>query len=132
MKSVNYTTSQQLVCAECNGLVIVCVDPDLTQLICTAEQPFLEGQIIGTSEGFTNCGCVVYTYTVAYDEAQLSDPTYSLLTSDIKGLFCLGCLTDWIQAKIGNEITVVDNGNGTMTLTTQHGCTYTIGAPPVT
>lgn len=95
MKTVTYQASQLLSCAPCSGNVILCIDASLVVL----NEPFIEAQIIDVLSAWNNCGEQVYTYSISYDELLLSDPSTDLVSSDINGLFCKGCLTDFIETK---------------------------------
>lgn len=94
MQTVQYTAYQLLSCAKCNGDVIICVDDSLT----ADSMPFIEGTVASVSEGWSSCGAAQYTYGFTYDENDLADPLTPLVTSDINGVFCKGCLTTYIEA----------------------------------
>lgn len=96
MKTVAYISSQLLSCASCSGDVVICLDASLV----ATNQPFLSGSVISYLAVTDNCGRRKYNYALSYDENELVDPSYSLVTSDIEGVFCKGCLTDYIEASI--------------------------------
>jgi hypothetical protein len=73
-----------------------------------------------------SCGTGTYRYLFQYDENLLADPTTPLVTADVAGVFCKGCLTDWVEEKVGDEIQViVDEFAQTVTIISQHGCSTT-------
>lgn len=94
MKTVDYTASSLLSCAKCNGTVVLCVSDTLT----ADGMPFLEATVASTTEMWDTCGNLRYLYGFTYDAADLADPTYSLVSTDIDGAFCKGCLTTYIEA----------------------------------
>ena len=47
-----------------------------------------------------NCAQPTYRYLFSYDESLLADPTTPLTTDDISGVFCEGCLTDWVLLSV--------------------------------
>lgn len=134
MRSVLWTTCQRLSCSNAETpTVVICLNdtgvilsPDcLNGTPESFEYTTIEATLTKSwRDGSVGCN-PLYRYLFQYDETNLVDPTTLLVTADIAGVFCKGCFTTWIEEKVGNEITLVDNENGTLTLTTQHGCTYT-------
>lgn len=135
-KTVVYTSPIRLSCISVTPApdVILCLTDSslLAPVICPdseSEVPYdfttLEAKLNKSWKNGDNCGAITYSYVFAYDETLLAVPGTALVASQISGVFCEGCLTDWVQEEVGNEVSLVDNGNGTLTLTTQHGCTYT-------
>lgn len=134
-KTVVYTSSSRLSCwSLTNPGVILCLSD--SSLIAPQEclggggdVPFdfttIEATLTRSYKSGGCCNNPSYTYVFSYDDAQLADPETALLASQIVGVFCEGCLTTWIEEKVGNEVVLLDNGDGTLTLTTQHGCSYT-------
>lgn len=135
MQSVLWTTCQRLSCSGATSpTVVLCladtgivIDPFCPDSETRETFPYttIEATLVKSwRDG--SCGCnPQFRYLFQYDEADLVDPDTLLVTADITGVFCKGCLTTWVEEKVGNEITLVDNNDGTLTLTTQHGCTYT-------
>lgn len=134
-KSVVWVSCKLLSCAGAqNPAVIICLtDPFLTAPYgCPdSEQvsPFAFHTIDGTLTKVIReqDGCnICYKYVISYDEAQLNDPDTALLSSQISGVICRDCLTTWVEDKVGDQSTLIDNGDGTATFTNQYGCEYTI------
>ena len=96
MKSVSYTSSCYLSCVQCAGEIIICVDADLTE----SGRPFIEGNAASVECETDSCGRTSYVYGLTYEESQLADPNTDLLESDIGGVLCKGCLTDYINGLI--------------------------------
>lgn len=92
MNTVIYKSTRELEC-KCDADVIICVDADLTSV----GAPFIEGTLTSTTTGIDACLNTVYSYYLSYDETQLADQSYALLNSDINGVICRGCLTDYID-----------------------------------
>ena len=66
-----------------------------------------------------------WRYIVTYDETLLADPTVLLTADDITGIFCKDCRSTWTEELVGNEPTLVENEDGTLTFTSPHGCQTT-------
>lgn len=135
MKSVLWSTCQRLSCsnAESPSVIICLTDTGIvkppTCLDDTPEtvEPTTIEATLTKSWRDNSCGCSPgYRYLLQYDENDLVDPTTPLTTAQISSVFCQGCLTSWVEEKVGNEVTLVDNGDGTITLTSQHGCQYMV------
>jgi hypothetical protein len=71
----------------------------------------------------------VYRYTVRYDDAQLVGDV--LQSSEIQGILCVGCLTNFIYSVAGNEVTMTQEEDGAIVFTSQHGCTFTFSVSGV-
>ncbi len=135
-KKVVFTTCTRLSCISTTPppSVFLCLSDTalLAPKICPegGNEPFpfttLEATLTKSWKNVDNCNNVCFSYTFSYDENLLADPLTALLASQITGVFCEGCLTTWVSEQVGDEITLVDNGNGTATLTSQHGCETTI------
>jgi len=135
MKSVLWSSCSKLSCASSSSpSVILCLsDTGLVQSpACPDETPesFAFTTIEATLTKFwrdNNGSCnASYRYLFQYDENDLVDPETPLTTAQIVGAFCKGCFTTWIEEAVGDEVTLVNNGDDTYTLTSQHGCQYTI------
>lgn len=91
-----------------------------------AEQTYDYRYINATlTEVLNQCPVNLYQYTFCFDDEQILDGQ-TLLGSDITGVVCKDCLTKWVEDKVGEEVSVIDNGDGTGSLVSQHGCTYPI------
>lgn len=118
--------------------VYLCIPPALiapTECTDPATETYqlnvIEGQLTDVSSSSVGCTLAYYIYTFEYDDEQLvsydaglmlaSDP---LEPADIEGFFIRNCTTDWVEAIVGSEVIITDDGMGNFTLTSQHGCTY--------
>lgn len=133
-RSVLWTSCQRLSCASAQTPdVVIClaseglvVSPDCSE---DSPEPYIfhtiEATLTKTWRDDTSCGVGSYRYLLSYNENDLTDPTTPLTSAQVSGVFCKGCLTTWIEDKVGDDVTLVDNEDGTLTLTNQHGCTFT-------
>jgi len=115
---LNYTSTQYLNCGPCGGEVIMCLNSNLT----VNAAPFIEGRLISTNYSFNSRNEKVYSYNINYDENQLLSPNVRLTTCDIHGMFCRGCLTDYIdfvvqQGTTQTPLTGIDTDSIDLTLT---------------
>jgi hypothetical protein len=93
MKSVAYNSRTALSCG-CNATAIICLPPEL---VSGGEAPYILGTVTFTG-AVTDCrGYKEYQYSLVYNEGQLNDPSVDLVTCDIEGVFCVGCLTSYID-----------------------------------
>lgn len=130
-KCLAYTSTTKLT-SQVPAAVILCVPTyllarrdcpdDLT--LQTYEYSTIEATVVDCSLTKQKCGPSYYTYTVCFDAALIAEGQ-DITASDITGLVDLGCLKQYIDDKVGWEINLVDNEDGTLTLTSQHGCEYT-------
>lgn len=93
MKTVTYSSYSLLSCAPCSGEVVICISDTLT----VGTLPFIDAVISSYVSAYNACGKMQYTYNFTYNEADLLDPNYSIVESDIEGVFCRGCLTTYID-----------------------------------
>jgi len=134
-RSVTYCSGNRLSCTGClPANVILCLDSDelLAPITCPetdVDTPFLfniiEASLISFSKSSGSCSTSIYKYIFEYDDVLLLDPSQPLTSADIIGVFCKGCITNWVEQKIGNESYFRDNGDGTITFISPHGCEYT-------
>lgn len=111
--------------------VIICLDPGLVaQQNCPGggltnfPWPGIGAELVDVYTVNNDCnGCLIYHYTVRYDDSQLV-PGTKLETKDIQGMFCNGCLLQVVLASAGSEVSLRQNEDGSYTLTSQHGCEY--------
>lgn len=95
MNALVYRSTQVLEC-QCDSAVIFCVSASLT----ASGKPFIDGTLVSTSlSGMITCGKQIYAYQLEYDPQLLADPTHILTASEITGIICRGCLTQYIDAK---------------------------------
>jgi len=100
MKSVSYSSTQFLSCAPCSGEIIICIDNALT----VSGKPYIEGQVGSSQSYVSQLGQYVYTYGFLYEENQLINPAADLIEGDINGVFCKGCLVDYIDSNLGQVV----------------------------
>lgn len=137
---VTYTSSTK-VCPDTLPVdVYLCIPPSLiAPTACpnqdpvseTYQLPVIEASLTSISTGSVGCTNSYYTYTFEYDDSQLesydeglmiTDP--ELTSGDIESFFIRNCTTDWIEALVGGEVSIDDDGMGNFTLISQHGCEY--------
>lgn len=131
--SVAYCSAVKLSCTTCAPAeVILCVDPDyVAPGECPGseeEMPYDFGFIEASLDSYTksqSCCATTWKYVFTYDDALLADINTPLTTASISGVFCKGCMTSWIEEKVGAEPYIRDNGDGTLTFVSPHGCEYT-------
>jgi len=90
IKSVNFTSCGKLSCMECGGDVIICISPTKTE----SGLGFIEGKLVSTDGTLNN----EYVYGFTYDAAQLADPSGMLISCDISGVVCKGCVTTYLDS----------------------------------
>ena len=99
IKSVNYLSCGKLTCSECGGDVIICVSPTKT----ASGYGFIDGILVSTDGTFNH----EYIYGMTYDAAQLLDPSGALISCDILGVVCKGCITTYIDALLDKYFTEI-------------------------
>lgn len=141
MKTVALFSTTKLPCV-CNTspTVVLCLSSSdlLAPRLCPdseAEETFpfstIEGTLVSSYLNTSTCeaSCQrptsTWRYIVTYDETLLADPTVLLTADDITGIFCKDCRSTWTEELVGNEPTLVENEDGTLTFTSPHGCQTT-------
>lgn len=131
---VTYCSSSRLSCLGLDNPVVVLCVADASIInpgLCPESddpRPFPISHIVANLVSWTkscSCGSYIYKYTIKYDDSQLSDTDRPLDSSDISGIFCEGCLASWMLELVGDEPYIRDNGDGTLTFVSPHGCEYT-------
>lgn len=84
---------------------------------------FIEATLTAVSATLGDCS-LNFKHTICFDDSVLLEGQ-TLLDSDLTGVFCEGCFSDWVKEFAGEEVSLTNNGNGSYTLITQHGCEYT-------
>jgi len=130
--SVQYTSEERLSCS-CNtpAEVILCVNPaKVRPLDCTPGTGTTTFEFhtipatLMTAVVSATCPTTSYLYTFAYsDEDVVIGET--ILSEDIEGVVCKGCVTTYIEDLAGNEVQILTDGDE-QTLVTQHGCEYVL------
>ena len=129
-RSIKWASSVCIPCRDCaNAEVVLCVNPDkVAPKICT-EVAAYHAFSYSTIEAILIKACCIgqcgdrWEYTFTYDDVQIAEGQ-TLYRQDITGVFCKGCIYSWVQDLVGDEPFVVDNGDGSATYTTRHGCEY--------
>lgn len=135
-RTVLYSNTSLLQCAGCAPAdVILCVPSNkVAEPACpagmassvpneTVERSYISASLVATAKAANQCGGYIYTYTFTYDDAQLV-PGEQINTSDIQGVLCRDCATQWVEDLVGNDVRIAGDSNGLVTFTTQHGCIY--------
>lgn len=142
-RTLIYNSSTNLDCGCLPQPVIICIPSALVAPIdCPPDSEgtytfnHITGNVTSKIKLSQNCNCIVWQYTLTYDDTQLSSydaelgtATSPLTASNILGVFCdTGCLITYIDDLVGNPISVVESEEdpGLYILTNQYGCTYEI------
>ncbi len=102
---VEWSSGDKLACSACLPAdVYLCVRsglvPPLILLFTTHSKPMHTIDASVTAVTKNNCNCETpYTYTIEYDADQLVG-SVELISSDISGVVCKGCLTSVIEDTI--------------------------------
>lgn len=94
MKTVTYRTRLQRDC-ECEVAVVLAVATSI------AASGFINATLTASNCVWDACYGTIHQYIFEYDEAQMIDPSYSLLSADISGFICDKTLIDYIDYKTG-------------------------------
>lgn len=95
---INWTSTVQLQCTACLPAdVILCVNPEKTVDSLTAIPAVVTARTFSKNP----CGLSNYTYTFEYNSDLLLEGEV-ILRNDITGVFCKGCLTEWVEEQIQN------------------------------
>ena len=129
-----YCSESRLSCGNCLPAdVIICVSTGkVANQLCPdqqTEQPFtystIEGSVVSQTKQPGACNSTIWKYTVCYDEDDII-AGQTLAQADVSGLFCKGCLAQWVEDIVGNEIQVeYDADEQEVSITSQHGCVTT-------
>ncbi len=95
-QTIEFTTSTKLACSSCLPAdVVLCIPVSL-------DAHAVEDSIIGILEGsltVVNTSGQYYVYTISYDDTQIVEGE-SLTAEMIQGIFCEGCMTNWVRELI--------------------------------
>lgn len=104
---VRYTSTCPLCEPGVTGCYI-CLDPSLV----LAGEHSIIGNIVTVSVCQQNCNASkIYTYTISYDDQDLADPTDLLEDTDILGIICDDCFTQWVLDNVATCACSVGNTN---------------------
>lgn len=139
MATVNFKSVTKLSCGECETPsqrdVIICVTSSKVKAetcpIQTEDQPFPYSTILGRIEEMFPSSVISppkYQYLLSYDSGQLISGQ-TLVEADVFGIFCDGCLAQWIRERVGGEPYLETVSEDSFIFVSQHGCEYpfTIG-----
>lgn len=129
---VTYTGSGKACCGSLPSEVILLVDPTkLAPVDCvdadeTYDTTYIEASLISQKAWNPSWGCGenLFQMEFTYDDSVLLDTEDPLVTADILGVLCKDVFTEWVEDIVGGEVTLSSEA-GVITLTSQHGCTYT-------
>lgn len=93
----------------CSGLespsVVLCLNSDE---LLTSGRTTIQATLTNSYRVCNDsCGTAIWRYIASYDNSLLVDPTSALLSSDVTGIFCMGCLTTWIEEEIAAAIAAI-------------------------
>jgi hypothetical protein len=139
LQLVTYSSQTKLSCASCEAAeVVLCIRPEIiAPYVCAEgddpETPFvlhtIPATLLNWNKTTQGCGrkCITtYRYVFQYDDESLVPPNL-LVCGDIEGVFCRGCLTEYIDDKVGYDVTVIEGEDGQV-LVNQHGCEFPLSA----
>lgn len=137
MREVKWTSKTFLSCAHCSppADVVLSVTPAIIAPgICfeqaDTDETFAYSTIDAklTKTCRTNSLTPSWDYTFLYDDAQLISGEY-LVAADVLGAFCKGTLSEWVEDRVGNEVHIRQEEDGSFVLVSQHGCEYPFNVP---
>lgn len=107
-KKVVWTSCSRLACASVTPApdVVICVTDSalLAAITCddlsTYQPTTLAATLTKSWKAVDGCGAGYWSYTLAYDEAELADPTTALTSAQVDSVFCKGCITTWVEDEI--------------------------------
>ena len=137
-QTVDWVSSSLLPCAHClPAKVILCLPedyvvsetcplppdtvPQVTN-VSTYKVKTIKAELLAVQKFRSPCSGVFYRYSFVY-EGSLIETGKTVTAGAIHGVICDGCLTQYIDDRVGNEISLSLEDN-VYTLTTQHGCQY--------
>lgn len=91
IKTVEWTSFTRLSCAGCAPADV---------FICTTFDVVIPGQMISFQQFNNGCGQKFYRYTFTYDTDDLPEGVTGITCANITGVFCQGCLTQWVEQEI--------------------------------
>lgn len=125
--TVIYCTTTKLDCGATPANVILCVPSSLI----VNDRPTIEATLISSSYGNETCGGVLYNYTFTYDDAVLLNPDEPLVSSQINGVICNGCLISWVESVVGDNSYIITNEDGSQIFVSGDGTEYPINTASI-
>lgn len=130
---VQYCSRKKLACSEAADKDVVLCLQDSALIVPTECTTPSEGTYVGAFAEATICQWYstgdcngIFVYTFSYDDAILADSEVPLQPADISGVFCRDCMTSYYDYKVGSEVYLKDEDDGSQTLISQHLCEYPI------
>lgn len=134
--TIEYVSCNQLNCGSLPADVILCVPAEIVAPhLCsdssseTTEFSYIDASLVQTFTGSKGCN-QFWQYNISFDNTQLVEGAV-LNPVDITGVICRNCLTQYLDQKAGNEVSVITTGDGSQSLQSQHGCLYQLAASGV-
>lgn len=135
-QSVTYTSCNKILCGTLPAPVILCIPSSIVALHeCpapysgadageqTTEYSYIEGSIGLESLVAGGCNKRYYEYVITYDDSQLIEGSV-LSGEQIEDVIVRGCLTSYIDQKVGDEPYIHIDENGQSVFVSPHGCEY--------
>lgn len=103
MKSVVYLTCSKLPCiGTSQAPIVICVSDDIELVDGWKTLP---GFLVTAEQVVDDCQTDnFWRYNLAYDEALLVDPEVLLTSTNITGIFCEGCFSNWVRELVEQVI----------------------------
>lgn len=96
VRSVQWSSFTKLPCAGCAPSDVI---------LCTTFNLTITARLTNTTTFKNGTGQLVYRYTFLYDIDDDKFPGFTC--SNITGVFCRGCMTDWIVEQLTNIINII-------------------------
>lgn len=137
-QTVDYLSCTRICCGTLPSAVIICLPSAIVAPhVCTIteeDDTYPRAYVLAeiSAERCISTGCKTnYIYSISVDDTQLIDDT-TLSGSEITGIFCRSCFTDWVEDAIGDESYIDTDEGGAQSFVSPHGCIYplTVGPSP--
>lgn len=98
IQTVQYESCTRLSCAGClPSDVVLCLDEEIVE----SGHTFIEATLTQACKTYGSCNSTKWKYVFEYDTDLLVDSRV-LVPSDIEGVFCKGCLTNWVESLVAS------------------------------
>jgi hypothetical protein len=96
LRTVEWVSYNRLSCAGCTPADV---------FICTTfDELVISGQLVSFTVVPNQCGQKFFRYVFSYDTDDLPIGNTGLVCSNITGVFCQGCMTQWIEQEIADVV----------------------------
>ena len=140
-RTIKYKSYNRVSCSGCTPAdIVICVTPaKILGVACDecsdtetspATKHYIDGQLQTACRLQDTCGTYFYQYILSYNDDQLV-LNEVLAVSDILGIFCKGCMTDWVEDLVGTPGKICSD-EGVYTYTNSQGCEFAITQTPIT